>query len=237
MSDIIPQIHCHRCDTFYPQTEEFFRRNRHGNLSSPCRKCVAATKRAYRKANPDKVAADKKRDYEKRKEAIREYHKQWYQSNIEQQRAYKKQYSLDHAEEARERASIWYANNKKRASKSNASRYQRQKEIIKARVREYAKRHPDKIRMYSKTRTQNRRARVLAAEGSFTVKDIRIAYSSQRGRCWHCFKHVDKKFHADHLVPLDKGGTNWPNNIVVSCSNCNLSKGAKYCYQWNGRLF
>lgn len=237
MNDIVSQIHCHKCNSFFPQTEEYFRRNRHGNISSPCKVCIAITKRAYRQTNPDKVAADKKRDYEKRKDAISAYHKQWRLENIERVREYQKQYSLDHAEEYRLRSAIWYSNNKKRASLSNAANYQRKKETKKAYVREWVRKNPEKAKASAKASRHNRRAREISAEGVFTTEDILIAYRSQRGRCWHCGCKVDKDFHADHLVSLKHGGTNWPNNMVVSCSDCNLSKGGKFCWQWNGKLF
>ena len=76
-----------------------------------------------------------------------------------------------------------------------------------------------------------------AVEGEYTTADVELQYRSQRGKCWHCGEALNNTFHIDHLIPLDKGGTNWPNNIVCSCKNCNLSKGAKMTYEWNGRLF
>lgn len=49
---------------------------------------IAQQKREWRKNNPDKVAADKKRDYEKRKSAIHVYHRKWTKSNPDKVRDY-----------------------------------------------------------------------------------------------------------------------------------------------------
>lgn len=198
---------------------------------------IAQQKREWRQNNPELVAASKKRHYEKYKTRINAYRKQWYLDNLERMREYNRIYALDHREEAKLRASLWYSNNKKRAAKTGAVRYQKNKEAIKQRVRDWARDNPVRAKNNAKASRSNRRARAIAAEGFFTADDVALAYRSQRGRCWHCGCHVDKDFHADHLISLKNGGTNWPNNLVVSCSDCNLRKGAKHCYQWNGKLF
>ena len=33
---------------------------------------------------------------------------------------------------------------------------------------------------------------------------------------------------ADHLVPIDMGGTNDITNLVAACAPCNTSRGARY---------
>jgi len=48
--------------------------------------------------------------------------------------------------------------------------------------------------------------------------------------CVYCGRNVfeDKiKLQVDHLIPRAKGGTDEKNNLVTSCSDCNLSKGNK----------
>ena len=85
-------------------------------------------------------------------------------------------------------------------------------------------------------RNHNRRALKRGIPGTFTVDDILLQYRSQKGRCWWCQKNLNNSFQPDHLVPFDKGGANWPNNIVCSCASCNYSKGPKMPYKWIGRL-
>lgn len=79
-----------------------------------------------------------------------------------------------------------------------------------------------------------RRARKLDAGGSHTAADIRLQYKAQRGKCYYCAKKVGKKYHADHVIPLVRGGSNGPENIVIACPTCNISKGSKLPSEWEG---
>ena len=46
-------------------------------------------------------------------------------------------------------------------------------------------------------------------------------------RCTYCGRRVTRRTrHIDHSVSRANGGTNHLNNLRVSCSPCNLSKGA-----------
>lgn len=48
----------------------------------------------------------------------------------------------------------------------------------------------------------------------------------REGHCFWCDRSLEK-YHVDHVTPLAKGGTNYPNNIVCSCPRCNLKKSDK----------
>jgi hypothetical protein len=41
--------------------------------------------------------------------------------------------------------------------------------------------------------------------------------------------------HVDHALPLSRGGTDEPSNLVTSCVNCNLRKGDKTAEEFMGR--
>lgn len=92
--------------------------------------------------------------------------------------------------------------------------------------------NPDRVRAYR----QNRRARKLQNGGNHTAADIQAQYKSQRGKCWWCGKKVGDKYHVDHRVPLARGGSNAPENLVIACPKCNLSKGARLPHEWGDRL-
>jgi 5-methylcytosine-specific restriction endonuclease McrA len=43
-------------------------------------------------------------------------------------------------------------------------------------------------------------------------------------RCIYCGSTAT---HVDHVTPLDKGGTDEPDNLVSACATCNLRKSNK----------
>ena len=82
-----------------------------------------------------------------------------------------------------------------------------------------------------------RRARLRNAQGAHTAADVRAQFDRQKGRCYWCGEKVAwRGKHVDHVMPLSKGGSNGPENLVVACASCNLKKGAKHPMEWAGRL-
>lgn len=100
------------------------------------------------------------------------------------------------------------------------------------RSKRWRDRHPDRTRFY----TAQRRTRVRNADGSHTPADIALQLKSQRGKCWWCGCKLNSGYHLDHIIPLDRGGSNWPNNIVIACSRCNQSRQNKLPHEWSDRL-
>lgn len=81
-----------------------------------------------------------------------------------------------------------------------------------------------------------RKARLLNAPGSYTRADIEQLYTDQDGRCAYCgasiFWQVRRDVHIDHVQALSRGGSNNPDNLLLTCSHCNLSKGSKTYEDW-----
>ena len=47
-------------------------------------------------------------------------------------------------------------------------------------------------------------------------------------KCQYCGKSApDVILHVDHIFPVKEGGTNDILNLITSCSDCNLGKGAR----------
>lgn len=89
--------------------------------------------------------------------------------------------------------------------------------------------------------SQRRRARVKNAQGKYSAADVELQIRSQtdkRGklRCWWCGKMIRREYHIDHVMPLDKGGSNGAENIVIAHPKCNLEKGTKTPAEYKGRL-
>ena len=104
-------------------------------------------------------------------------------------------------------------------------------------VREYCRLHPEAIA----TLKRNRRALKRGAEGSHTNAELQALLKRQKHRCANtaCGVSIKDGFHADHIIPLALGGSNWISNIQLLCPTCNMRKSAKHPIDWaqeNGLL-
>lgn len=110
--------------------------------------------------------------------------------------------------------------------------YLNNRETRKQKARQWKRDHPEQVAVHNR----NREARAINALGHHTINDIRKLKALQRGKCWWCGKSLGKHYHVDHRVPLAKGGSNWPSNLVLTCADCNLKKGTRLPDESMGRL-
>ena len=64
--------------------------------------------------------------------------------------------------------------------------------------------------------------RLLGAGPSFTAAQWTALVEAHRGRCAYC--GLLRPLHADHRVPLERGGRGDIANILPACARCNLRK-------------
>lgn len=138
-----------------------------------------------------------------------------------------------------EKSRAWARKNPQKASAIDRAWYAANAGKVSAKCRAWREANHESSIAHSRTR----RARKASAEGFHTAEDVALIFSRQRGRCASCTKKLllsgEQKFHADHIVPLALGGSNWPSNLQCLCPGCNLSKHAKHPADWarqNGRL-
>jgi 5-methylcytosine-specific restriction endonuclease McrA len=85
-------------------------------------------------------------------------------------------------------------------------------------------------------RKAQKHARRLRAVGAFTAEEWQAKLERYDYRCHWCGERIKGTPHADHLIPLSRGGENTISNIVPACKSCNLSKRNKLPHEWTGRL-
>jgi len=88
-------------------------------------------------------------------------------------------------------------------------------------------------RVKNVAKTQRYLGRLRFASGTFTANDIEALLEQQNYRCNGCAIDLLRRFHVDHIVPLIRGGTNWPDNLQLLCHRCNCSKGTKTMEEWD----
>ena len=99
--------------------------------------------------------------------------------------------------------------------------YQAKREHILERHRQ----HYRENREAYNARKQKRLALKRDAAGNATAADIQARFDYHGNRCYYC--GCDGKMQIEHRIPLSRGGTHYPANIVPACEHCNKSKGAK----------
>lgn len=225
-SDSIPLKQCSRKEQcvhpetkggWLPATREYFhyRKASKDGFTPVCIECNKAKTSKWYKENPDKV------------KVYREEH----QSDIaEYQKKYMAIYYEKNANVFRLKSHEWSKVNPERKKFADREYHKRIYDVESKReaVRAWRKANPEKHR----AQLSKRRTRRMNAEGEYSGDDILSLYDEQQGLCAYCGIRLFDEYHIDHVVPLARGGTNWPDNLLLACPTCNSSKGDKLLPEW-----
>ena len=161
---------------------------------------------------------------------------EWREQHKEERRLKATQYRVTHPEYL-ERARIWREAHPERCVEMHRGYYKANRDSCLEKTRVYWAEHPEQLAIYH----HSRRARKRSAPGTHTAADIRAQRKRQKGKCFWCGESWSRprcpNGHVDHVVPLKLGGSNSPENLVITCETCNLSKGTKHPMDFCGRLF
>lgn len=201
---------CATCCTDKARTEFGNCKRTRDGLRGQCKACRKIEQRDYYERNREKVLAKNARWAAANPDATRAigraWQRRWREADPAAARLYYSKYKTAEKNRAYARAD-YYRHQPKRLAAMKRWRQENMGHVL-ANVRTY-------------------RARKRGAEGIHTAQDIARLYREQRGRCVYCKKKLPKAYHIDHVVPLVKGGSNWPSNLQLLCPPCNLRKGTK----------
>lgn len=126
-----------------------------------------------------------------------------------------------------------YSGSRADAQRLRRIKYQPHKtDEAKAYIADWRRRNKLKCVAYS----AKRRAKIAQSETHFTESDVLKAKLAQRGKCWWCSETLTS-FEVDHRIAIANGGSNGPENIVISCPPCNRIKGTRMPWEFKeGRL-
>jgi 5-methylcytosine-specific restriction endonuclease McrA len=113
----------------------------------------------------------------------------------------------------------YYAKNGEHIRQKMRNRNAQDPESNRSRVKRWRKEHP----LERSVQRARRRARKLGASGTCSAAQLRARIALYGGLCW--VPGCGKAYEAiDHVIPLAKGGSNWPSNLRPICTYHNSQK-------------
>lgn len=204
---------CSKCGEVKSLEEFNKNKSKKDGLDSKCRAC----KKQYYQANREKALERQKQYRESNRKKIAESDKRYRKANREKIAEQKKQYYEANHEKVLERVKQYHQDNREK-------RLEQQKQYRKdnrEKIKQYYQENRELYKVYS----QKRRALKRNAAGNATAADIQARFDYHGNRCYYC--GCDGKMQIEHRIPLSRGGTHHPANIVPACQSCNLSKATK----------
>ncbi len=187
-------------------------------------KCNAAVQR-YKERHPERVKENQRRTSQKNKVRIQEYGKRYRAARPNKSRE-------DQAKRKIREANDPVAHARRKAS--HRAHYYRNRGKKIAWILKYQSENRDRVRAWSRVTAARRKARMAGASGTFTREQWLGRLAVYLNRCAYCTKCLNTTTATmDHVIPVSKGGSNWPSNIVPACGSCNFSKSAK---RWKPKM-
>ncbi|CAM3167498.1 hypothetical protein DESA109040_00615 [Deinococcus saxicola] len=219
---------CSKCGLCKPANLEFFKVTTSKiGLSRRCRDCIAVVARA--KYVADEELREKQRQYRlDHPEEFRVYRQKWRERPENREHVRRHSREMRDAEVRNEQGRAYYRANRSAILETQRLRRLADPELAADIQRRSWQKNPMRLRINDR----RRRARMLAAEGSHTAAEWQAKILEYGGRCRWCQQAINGTPHADHVIPISRGGSDDISNIVPSCETCNKRKGAKLPDEW-----
>lgn len=188
-----------------------------------CKPCHNSSMQSYKARTPERTRLRAKLWARSKALRVPGYANQRRLDNIEKFRAYEKQYR----EKNREKLRLYFLD----YCRSHPERSAAWTKAHKAYRSEYMKRYYQEHKQQWGAYTDAYKARKAGAGGSYTggsytSYDVENLLVEQNGRCVYCLTEL-VRYHADHIIPLTRGGTSYIKNMQLLCPSCNMRKKNK----------
>lgn len=229
---------CSLCKSSKPFDQYSKDKQKGDGYCSTCRDCAKARLAAYRAENPDKVRLGQKAHYATNQEMRIAKQRAYREANPEKVKESSAKSWEKNKEKYKAATKAWREAHKDYIKSKNTVYYAEHGHKMRDKINEYRRANPEQMRAYEaslraanpavhRAQDAKRRARKLAAGGSYTAADVQSLMGLQSGKCAVCRCCIKKAYHVDHIEPLARGGSNDRLNLQILCKPCNLSKSAR----------
>lgn len=147
---------------------------------------------------------------------------QWRLLHPENKAAWDKTYYQKNSERIKARSALRYAESPESIKLYQKHRYSENSEMIILYVTQWQREHPERRAVHARIR----RTKKTLAGGKHTHEQWKELKATYEYTCLCCGrKEPEIELHADHIIPISKGGTSDIGNIQPLCKPCNSSKG------------
>jgi 5-methylcytosine-specific restriction endonuclease McrA len=147
-----------------------------------------------------------------RAEIKRRYRERHRDRVLAEHREHMRRYRAENPEKVRESKHAYYERNRETILAKSKARYEAKREEILVKAHEGA-------------------VRRRGAPGQLTRAAIRARFEFYGNKCAYCGWPEDLE--VEHVIPISRGGANWPANIRPACLPCNRSKATKKLSEWS----
>jgi 5-methylcytosine-specific restriction endonuclease McrA len=123
-------------------------------------------------------------------------------------------------------SAAWREANHEKAKAQSAAWYKANPEKIKARCAAWRKANPERVGVNNARRRAIKRGATIVP---FTAEQLTQHLNNLGNVCVYCGASWR---HADHFIPLNKGGKHSLDNLVPACVACNTSKSDNDPFEW-----
>ena len=216
---------CTNCQVPKPLVDFYMEKRVADGRQAQCKECMRKRKQQQRLANP---TLDKE-FYHANKDRLRQERRDRYKSPEvrAKERQQQREYYLKNRERLKAKVKAYAEANKAKISAYQKERRKHPDHVKAANERSRKYRANPENKAILAHRQMQYTYRKLNAKGFSTKQQLQWRWEYYGGRCWICECEA-KEF--DHVIPLTKGGSNWPANLRPICRSCNARKSNTWPY-------
>lgn len=136
-------------------------------------------------------------------------------------RLYMAQAFAENPEKFLQRTRQWARDHPDIVRVKKAAYFQKNKAVLQESNQAYARANRQRTQIYCR----NARAKRSRAPGAFTLREWQEILATQGGACFDCGQN--EKLSIGHMIPLARGGQHRAGNIVGQCMPCNYKQSSR----------